>query len=313
MAYAIISATDTTPDGPPADFIFEIDFMRGAGSAARVFAASHDFIRACEAIDAELVRSIDVNITTQLVLEEVLSGSIKSFIRNTLELVEDDALKELKWKSIVGTFLVKAKYAILRWADSPDAETTLPILREEISRLASATDVRHLPDYTQPSAKALLRACANFQNAKRHLIEGDRAIFRGNYAGAQDLELNLSAWLPLEKIENLAVTHIISSGPSEMILPVKKPDYLGDSRWQLRLGQRTVEAKIEDLKWLRDFQNRAVDVRPGDAIRCVVTLENRYGHDNELVSERISVIRVIEVLQDRSLELEFPLESNIRS
>jgi hypothetical protein len=83
-----------------------------------------------------------------------------------------------------------------------------------------------------------------------------------------------------------------------MILAVKKPDYLGDSRWDLRHGKRPISAKIEDVEWLRRFQNRQVDVRPGDALRCEVKIEHLYGHDNELLTERYTIVRVNEVLID---------------
>jgi hypothetical protein len=99
------------------DFAFEIDFQRGVGPASRVFTATHDFIKACEALDVELVRSIDLNIETILVLEDIQAGSIKAFFRNVLSATEDDALKKLDWKPLVGKYLVRAKYAILRWID----------------------------------------------------------------------------------------------------------------------------------------------------------------------------------------------------
>lgn len=81
-----------------------------------------------------------------------------------------------------------------------------------------------------------------------------------------------------------------------MILAVKKPDYLGASRWELRHGKRTISAKIEDISFLRRFQGRQIDVRPGDALRCMVQSELRYGFDNNLLSERHTIIEVQEIL-----------------
>jgi hypothetical protein len=81
-----------------------------------------------------------------------------------------------------------------------------------------------------------------------------------------------------------------------MILAVKKPDYLGSSKWDFRLGGRTISAKITDEAFLRRFQSRDVDIRPGDSLRCMVASELRYGFDNSLISERYTVSHVIEVL-----------------
>ncbi len=85
--------------------------------------------------------------------------------------------------------------------------------------------------------------------------------------------MNLSIRWPIEDIEALAIARTIEQPSAEMILAVKKPDYLGTSKWDLRHGKRTIQAKIEDEDWLRRFQNRQEDVRPGDALRCNVSIE----------------------------------------
>jgi len=305
---ATISLTDTKPGPPQADFAFEIDFQRGVGPASRVFTATTDFIRACEALDAELVQSIDSNIEPVLILEDIEAGSIKTWLRNALEIADDDALRTLDWRPMVGKYLVKAKYAILKWSDEGDARPPLPSLREEIRQIAAETDVRHLPDYSPPSPGAIIAAVRDFQSVKDRLVAGDRATFIADDPAIPNWEFNLSIRIPLEEIENLAVARTIEVPSSEMILPVKKPDYLGDSRWQLRHGKRNIEAKIDDTNWLRRFQNREVDVRPGDALRSRVKIEYLYGHDNELLTERYTVLEVLEVLINRYVAPELPYD-----
>ena len=83
-----------------------------------------------------------------------------------------------------------------------------------------------------------------------------------------------------------------------MILAVKKPDYLGKSQWELRHGSANIRARIEHGDWLTRFQNREVDVRPGDSLRCVVEQELHYGYDNELLLQTFVVTEVVEVLQN---------------
>lgn len=302
---ASITLTDTAPSPPKADFAFEIDFKKGKGSASRVFAATHDFIRACEKLDAELVQSIDANIETIMVLEDIEIGSIKTWLRTALESVDDEALKTLDWKAQVGAYLVKAKYAVIRWTEDPEAPTRLPDLRRDIQLIAAETDVRHLPDYSPPSPTALINAMRDLQAVKARLIDGDRAtmITRGG-----EVEMNLTLRWPIEDIEALAVARTLSQPAAEMILAVKKPDYLGTSKWDLRHGKRTIQAKIEDDEWLRRFQQRQIDVRPGDALRCEVRIEHLYGHDNELLMERYTILAVRDVLVNRFVVDELPLQ-----
>jgi hypothetical protein len=305
MADAIVTLTDKMPAPPRADFAFEIDFQRGVGPASRVFSATHDFIRACEALDAELIQSIDSSIETVLVLEDIQVGSIKTWLRNALTATEDDALKTLDWKPLVGKYLVRAKYAVIRWIDDDSQPRRLPDLRREIQQIAAETDVRHLPDYAAPSPTALTNAIRDFQSVKDRLVPGDRARLLTHDG---DLEMNLSVSFQIEDIEALAVARTIETPASEMILAVKKPDYLGTSKWELRHGKRTISAKIEDANWLGRFQGRQVDVRPGDALQCTVKIEMLYGFDNELISERYTVLKVIEVLANRYQNMELPFE-----
>lgn len=119
------------------------------------------------------------------------------------------------------------------------------------------------------------------------------------------LELNLSVRWDIEDIEAMAVKETVTFPAAQMILAVKKPDYLGDGKWDLRHGRRAISARIEDGAWLRRFQSREVDVRPGDSLRCEVRIGNLYGYDNELLTERYTVTRVLEVLENRYHQIDF--------
>jgi len=300
--------TGWPPHHTHTEFAFKIDFQSGVGPASRVFAATYDFIRACETFDAELVQSIDSTIKSVLVLDNIEAGSIKTWLRNELSAIDDEALKALDWKTIVGKYLVRAKYKIIKWLDNDASRHSLPTLREEILQIAIETDVRHLPAYVAPSPKSLIGAIRGFQSVKDRLIVGDKASF---ITQEGDLELNLSVSLPIEEIEALEIARTIAYPASEMILTVKKPDYLGSSKWELRHGNRTISAKIEDNIWLNRFQGRQENVRPGDALRCKVKIEMLYGFDNELITDRHTIVEVLEILSDRSNTLYLPFDSKL--
>lgn len=293
---AEVTITTRRPEAPQADFAFEIDFKRGEGSPSRVFSAINDFIRGCERLDAELANAIDANIETVMLLEDIEAGSIKVWLRNALHATEDDALKTLDWRPLVGKYLVKAKYAVIRWIDNDAVPRSLPALAREIQAIATETDVKHLPDYRAPSPKALLDAVRDFQHVKDQLVAGDRATYIDR--DGDRAEMNLSLRLNVDDIEAMAVKETVTFPVAPMILAVKKPDYLGDSKWDLRHGKRAISAKIEDEAWLKRFQGREIDVRPGDALRCNVRIEHLYGHDNELLTEKYTIVHVDDILID---------------
>ena len=297
MSSSDIVLTNKHPEIPKADFAFCIDFKKGEGSASRVFSATHEFIKACEHLDRKLITSIDANIETVMVLEDIEAGSLKTWLRNKITAIDDKDLKNLNWKPIVGQFLVDAKYCVLNWINEEgDEPRDLVSLSEEIQDQAAKTDVRHIPAYTPISPSDLIKAVKDFENVKEILSEEDKASF---ITLDREVEINLRIKLDIENIEALAVKETQTYPISSIILIVKKPDYLGSSMWELRLGQKPISAKIEDVKWLQDFQSRKINVRPGDALRCSVRHEISYGYDNELVREKFYVEKVHNVEENR--------------
>jgi hypothetical protein len=293
-----LTATTEKPKTPPnADFALVIDFKKGEASPTRVFTAATDFIHAFEAMDQALTSSIDTSIETVMVLEDVEAGSLKVWLRNALNSTDDQALKDIDWKPAVGKYLVRAKYMILEWIDDDKTPRSLPDLRKDIAKLAQETDVRHLPDYSPPDPAALIDATRQIQTGKERLSAEDKVYL---LTDGKRVDMDLSVKIDLEELADLATKETITTPASEMILAVKRPDYLGNSKWDLRHGRRPLSARISDDSFLSKFQGRKVDVRTGDALRCRVSVEMRYGFDNELISESFVVTEVLEVLEDRA-------------
>ena len=235
-------------------------------------------------------------------LEDIEAASLKIFLRNELKAIDDQSLKKIDWKPIVGKYLVRAKYLILRWTSEDSlGQRTIPDLSQEIQELAVETDVLHIPDYTPPSTSTLLNGIKDFESVKDHLVEGDKASMV--LPNEEEAEFNLSVRLNMEDIEALVVRETQTHSVSSMVLFVKKPDCLGTSMWNFRHGRQSLNARLEDKNWLEKFQNRHIDVRPGDALRCEVRIDMGYGYDNELVVQKYYVTKVKDVLSNQYRQL----------
>lgn len=289
--------TTKRPEPPESDFAFVINFKKGEAPASRVFSATSEFINACERLDRQLVSSIDANIETVMVLEDVTAGSLKTHLRTALHAIDDQALKSLNWKPAVGKYLVRSKYTVLRWFEDDKTPRSLPELRREIQKLAAETDVRHIPDYAPVSAGSLINAAKDFDRVKDHLSPDDSAAMI--VSEDEEASFNIKNRLDVDAIEALAISETQIHTVSTMVLIVKKPDYLGSSMWDFRYGNKPIPAKIEDGAWLNTFQDRGIDIRPGDALRCEVRIEVSYGHDNELLAEKYFVTRVHQVVENQ--------------
>ena len=297
MAAAEISIATGEPEPPEADFAFYIDFKRSAGPASRVFEATQQFIKACERFDRALAASIDANIETVMVLEDIEADSLKTWLRSVLETTDDQALKDLDWKRIVGHYLVRSKYLVLKWIDRDRKPEDIVALSEDIQQLAEETGVRHLADYPQVNPASLIEAIKDFDEVKNHLAEGDEAAMI--VPEGEPAEFDITFRVDIQEIQQLAVREVQEHNVPSMVLVVRKPDYLGSSMWDFRHGSRPLSARIEDEAWLRGFQARRIEVRPGDALRCRARIEMAYGHDNELIRESYFIEQVHEVLENR--------------
>jgi hypothetical protein len=290
-----------------ADFAIYIRFQKNTQNPQRVFYAANKLISAFEQIDKSLCSTVDGNIRPIMMLEEIEAGSLRIWLRNQLQSTDDQTIKKLDWKPIVGQYLVQAKYAIITWCNEADKEPKkekLISLSRELQKIAEQTDVRHLPDYKAPSVAELLQGIQSISDAKEQLLEGDELEYlEKDRSVSFDMSI---AWTP-ERLEDFVTRETVTFPAAQMILAVKKPDYLGNSKWELRFGKKTIQAKIEDKKWLEDFQERKIDVRPGDALRCMVEQEHSYGFDNELVAENYRVMKVVEVLVNQYRQTEMDL------
>lgn len=282
-----------------ADFAISIDFTKGSESPSRVFRAMTGLIESFEQIDHALTKSIDVRIKPVLLLEDIEAGSIKAWLRSVVTEMPDEALAKAEWKPIIGTYLVKAKRAILNWTDGKITVTSrqeVLQLQSELTALAESTEVNRIPAYAPPDMRDVLGRVQDVSDALDLLSSGDHAKFESTGGNA---DFNLEFHIAPETLEELLTERVIKN-KAELLLKVKKPDYLGDSRWELRHGARNVPVKIEDVDWMERFQSRQINVRPGDALRALVRIEVSYGHDGELVGEHYFVEKVIEVLEPQS-------------
>lgn len=287
----VVTIGTTLPLAPPdASFALVIDFKKGTPNPQRVFQAADAMIRALQALDNTLCEAVDSQIEPIMLLEDIEAGSIKAWLGNQLTRADDDGIKKLDWKPLVGKYLVRAKYAVIRWSNKETEGVDLIGLAKELRMIASETDIKHLPDYAPPSVQELATSVKRIDEVKTLLLPEDRMYLDSNEEGVVDFNL-LIRWSE-EDLSNLAVKETTKFESMPMTLIVKRPDYLGQSKWDFRFGKKPISAKIEDQSWLARFQAREIDIRPGDALRCLVSIEHKYGFDNELISEDHVILKV---------------------
>jgi len=282
-----------------ADFCIQVDFQKDSPNPARVFRTLTNLIERFETLDQELVHSINANIKPILLLEDIEAGSLKAWLKALLEEVDDDALKNLDWKPQVGKYLVTSKYILIRFLQENATITSraqIDDLSLKLLRSAEETDVLRIPTYAPLPASEIANTLRLLSEATAPLQAGDSVKY---ITDDSEANFNLTFRVSPQTIEDLLTERTITS-PNEMILKVKKPDFLGDSMWAFKHDSRPIEAKILDDEWLTKFQNREEEVRPGDSLRVAVDIEVKYGFDAEVVATHYLIRKVIEVMKAKT-------------
>jgi len=282
---------------PDSDIEIKIDFKEGGGSSARILEIAAQLIHAFEDLDSVLVTSVDSKISTRLVLKDIQKSSLKILLRNVLNQADDDALKTLDWKPLVGQYLVKAKYAALKWLDrniEEDQPVGIEDLAEGVRQLAARTDVRHLPDYAPINPARLAQSLDEIQRAKQKFQDGERlTITLDKTAYAVDLG---QTWLPSEHMQDHETDQELSN-TADMLIVIRKPDLLGKSQWQFKHGKRTFSAPITDKTWLEEFHRGKHPLSPGDALRVRLKQTSKYDERGKLIELTEEVVKVIGVIK----------------
>jgi hypothetical protein len=302
-----MAATPSIDISEFATFAIEVDFVKGKGDPSRPFRTMVELTEALTRFDRDLVKSIDATIEPVLLLENVEAGSIKSWFISILRSTDDTALASGDWKQIVGAYAVKGKYALLKRLDGAASITDPQLLegiQSELLLEAERTNLRGLLGYVPMSRTRLADHIADITASLRYLRDGDSALYESPSVGI--VPFNRALRVNADELTEALATRTLTN-TNEMILKVKKPDYLGSSMWEFRHDGHPIEAKMGDNEWLAQFHRDGAGLVPGGALRADVHIEVSYDTENDSLPPKYTVIKVIEVLPPAEQPPEPPL------
>jgi hypothetical protein len=278
-----------------ADIEIRVEFERGAGDPTRVFRTMTGLIESAQNLDAHLALGIGASVRTSLVLQDVEAASLKAILRTVVSSLPDEAVKAGEVKKVIGHYLIAAKHKILDWCAQRDeigSREEVKQLQDEVHALAEASDVKVIPAYAPIELTTLLSDITAIREALSHLAANDAASFTS--AEGQSI-YNRRLHVSEAMVQELVTRETIPT-ESERIVKVKKPDYLGTSKWEFKYAGHAIEAKILDVLWLQRFQSNLEPLNPGDSLRVILREEVAYGYDSEIVNIDYTVLKVLDIL-----------------
>lgn len=281
------------------NFSITIDYKKESERPSRIFESMASIIKSFEQFDKDMVRHLDSKIETVLLLEDIEKGSLRTILSNILKKIPDNALEDFDLKKAIGHYLLKAKYIMINKLEGKAMITDgqeIEDIEYELVEAAKETGVDKLTSFVPASKKAIIKHIDSINKATDSLDKEDKVSYE--YDG-QKATFNLMMKMDYDGMEDLITKESFESN-SKMVLKVRKPDYLGESKWSFKHGTKPLDAKILDTEWLFKFKNREIDVRPQDALVCDVKIVAKYDHDNNLISTTYEIKKVISVRNSSS-------------
>ena len=197
-----------------ADYYIEIKYGKTSESPSRVFQTMYELIEELQKLDKSLVTCIDSHIEPILLLEDIETGSIRSYLSTFLKSLDDDGIKELNVKKLIGSYLVKGKYRIINFLEKKKTITNIKEvkeLQEDLLTIAKETNVNWLPYYTPLDATQLLYHIQAISVSLSHL---DSKKDSAKYVGEKEAKFNLEFNIAPDSMKELIKSNLIVSNKS---------------------------------------------------------------------------------------------------
>jgi hypothetical protein len=283
------------------EFELKIDFTPDSPRPSRVFSSMGELIDSFDQMDRSFILSLGYDISSELLLHDVEKGSLISKIIWVLKIPDKEALREGDWKKVIGRAIDDARdYLLQKLEQQPKIETTkqLKDIQAGLQEIASNTDGPELLSAPVPiPLPKLLGNIKALESSTRALSEDDEATYQSAYRRRKITKSIIIS----EEVEEELLSKIQIQKPTKAILPVKKPDYIGDSQWDLLLGGKVIRAHISHQKWLDSFHQREIKLDPGDALEAILEITMLEDYTGKVVGYKYSISEVIGVIEKQQL------------
>ena len=281
-------------DVPVAEFELYFDFEKQSHSPQRVFKIIADLLLVLGKFEGLLAQTADPEFRAELVLADIETGSIRAKLAVFINSIPEEVIKSFDWKKLVGHFLNKGVQRFIKSTENKSGFASV----DELKNLQTALET----DAAAASLNPLLVAGQiPLDKIVAFMEEMTRAV--ASLRGQEYIEYRSSAGnarfnphFNTANLQALLVTETQNS-ESEYLVRAKRPDFMGESMWELVLKGHTITAKMADTDWLEDFHEGRVDFRPSDYLRIKLQTETTFRGSFGSPSAHHTVLKVLGIVR----------------
>lgn len=271
------------------------------------FSVMANLLEAQEKSSNLILSVMDSDAVVQQQLDFIQKGSLKVGIRNFLKSLKDDKIRENGWTYICREAIITAKNAIIEYIDDKkeiNNKTDIENIRDAIVEKAKPVLPPDQILLLESAGNGLLASYIDISLEPYKKLSPTQEIFYTNPDGETRKVNKNCSFNALSIEEELSFVETIKN--IELVLLVKKPDYIGESQWDFQMvsgaNSYPLQGKILNKDWLKNFQDSSLPYMhmplPKDALRVIADLKIIKKSENDKNPKvTCQIHQVIEVLK----------------
>ncbi|WP_312081805.1 hypothetical protein [Empedobacter sp.] len=218
---------------------------------------------------------------------------------NHLVINDDNKLDENKiGEETINEFIEESRSKSIEFIESRKSQVKeLEELAENIDQLAEQKGIKGTFNYAEPNILDLAKNLNDINEAVSKLSDDEKFIIKDSKNTTEEISKGTEK-INLEDVENALTTEEIKS-ENIVFYIIKRLDFLGDSQWDFKHGNKSLKVKILHEEWLEDFKQGKVIVVPGDSLKVKIKQSFKYNKNGYLISERTEIIEVLEIKRNK--------------
>ena len=272
-----------------------LTFEPGVRDPSRLFFAFGNTIESLRKIDTLISNTMGARIRVVQTMESLELGSIFTRLKESIE-YDDELESDPPEPEAANRYLELGKKEMIRSIRDQGEISDIEQIRaisKGLKQVADETGVSKRFNYSPPPDTHVAEVAEEVVRAAESL-EGSEETSYVTESHAEE-PLPRHGTVEIERIEASRVDRTLVN-ERRMILKIKKPDFLGQSKWELKHGRHTIPARIDDEDWLSQFHGKNAIVSPGDSLDVEVRVAEEYDRNGNLLKEEYTILNVYDII-----------------
>lgn len=279
-------------------FEIKLEFDANTENPSRLFRSFADIIENIKNLDTVLAKTVNTTVSTKIYLSDIEKGSLIGKLWHELVISDDGKIDDLENTEKVKIFIDKSRSKTLEFIqDGKNSVDELEKLSESIQEIARNEELDKTFNYSPPNILELARNINEITETTKKLSDNEKLIIKNDSNTSEELD-NESTKIDIDDVEKALTAEEINS-QTIVFYKIKRPDFLGDSQWDFKHGNKNIKVKILHDAWLEKFKNGQEIVVPGDSLKVKINQNFKYNKNGYLISEKTEIIEVIGIIKNQ--------------